>query len=143
VTIQAQVMKLIGDLREELGTSMILITHDMGIVATHCDYVAVVYAGSIVESGTKQQIFDHPAHPYTIGLFGAIPNMNVDDEWLRSIEGLPPDPSSLPPGCPFNPRCEYATDECRGEKIEMHITPDGHQCRCIHIDAVLKGSGAR
>ncbi len=139
VTIQAQVLKLIAELRDRLGTSMILVTHDMGIVATHCDTVAVVYAGSIVEYGTKEQIFDHPSHPYTIGLFGAIPNMNVDEEWLHAIDGLPPDPSNLPKGCPFNPRCPYATDECRGERIKPQTTPDGHMCVCCHIDEVLKG----
>ena len=139
VTIQAQVLKLIAELRDRLGTSMILVTHDMGIVATHCDTVAVVYAGNIVEYGTKEQIFDHPTHPYTIGLFGAIPNMNVDEEWLHAIDGLPPDPSNLPKGCAFHPRCPYATDACRGEKIEPQTTPDGHMCVCCHIDEVLKG----
>ena len=142
VTIQAQVLRLIGELRDRLGTSMILITHDMGIVATHCDDVAVVYAGSIVETGTKEQIFDHPTHPYTIGLFGAIPNMNTDEEWLHPIDGLPPDPSNLPKGCPFSPRCKYATDECRGAAIAPVITPDGHTCVCCHIDQVLKGEKA-
>ena len=140
VTIQAQVLKLIGELREKLGTSMILITHDMGVVATHCDSVAVVYAGTIVEYGTKEQIFDHPTHPYTIGLFGAIPNMNEDEDRLHPIDGLPPDPSNLPKGCPFSPRCKYATEECRKEAIKPEKTPDGHECSCLHIDAVLKGA---
>ncbi|MBR3404584.1 MAG: ABC transporter ATP-binding protein [Firmicutes bacterium] len=141
VTIQAQVLKLIAELRDRLGTSMILVTHDMGIVATHCDTVAVVYAGSIVEYGTKEQIFDHPTHPYTIGLFGAIPNMNVDERWLHPIEGLPPDPTNLPSGCPFNPRCKYATEACRNGEVPVCKTPDGHECRCHNIEAVLKGEG--
>ena len=140
VTIQAQVLKLIAELRDRLGTSMILVTHDMGIVATHCDTVAVVYAGSIVEYGTKEQIFDHPTHPYTIGLFGAIPSMNGDDEWLHPIEGLPPDPTNLPTGCAFSPRCPYATDRCReAGPVEKQITPDGHSVFCYHIDAVKEG----
>ncbi len=140
VTIQAQVLKLIGELRDRLGTSMILVTHDMGIVATYCDTVAVTYAGSIVEYGTKEQIFDHPTHPYTIGLFGAIPNMNVDEEWLHAIEGLPPDPSHLPTGCAFHPRCPYATEDCAKEGFVKPVTtPDGHTCVCCHIDEVLKG----
>ena len=139
VTIQAQVLRLIEQMRERIHTSMILITHDMGIVATHCDDVAVIYAGSIIEYGSKEQIFDHPSHPYTIGLFGAIPNMNVDEEWLHPIEGLPPDPANLPKGCPFHPRCKYSTDECRQKPIENVTTPDGHQCCCCHVDAVLKG----
>lgn len=141
VTIQAQVLRLIKEMRERINTSMILITHDMGVVATHCDYVAVIYAGQIVEYGTKEQIFDHPTHPYTIGLFGAIPNMNVDEEWLHPIDGLPPDPSNLPSGCPFNPRCKYATDECRKGAIAVEKTPDGHACACCHIKDVLKEQG--
>jgi len=139
VTIQAQVLSLIDQLREQFNTSMILITHDMGVVANTCDDVAIVYAGSILEYGTKEQIFRNPSHPYTIGLFHAIPNMNVEEEWLHPIEGLPPDPADLPDGCPFNPRCSYATEECLRGKMTMQITPDGHQCRCCHIEDVLKG----
>lgn len=138
VTIQAQVLRLISQLRERLGTSMILITHDMGIVATFCDYVAVVYAGNIVEYGDKVQIFDHRCHPYTIGLFGAIPNMELDEIRLHPIEGLPPDPTNLPEGCAFWPRCQYATEQCKHGTIEMVTTPDGHLCRCCNLDAVMK-----
>lgn len=138
VTIQAQVLDLIGDLRKKYNTAMLLITHDMGIVATVCDEVAVIYAGNIVEYGTKEQIFDHPSHPYSIGLFGAIPNMNEDEEWLHPIDGLPPDPTDLPQGCVFSPRCKYATDECRSEPIQMYKTADNHDCRCCRIDAVMK-----
>ncbi len=139
MTIQAQVLRLIKEMRERINTSMILVTHDMGVVAQHCDEVAVVYAGTILEYGTKEQVFRHPSHPYTIGLFAAIPNMNVDEEWLHPIDGLPPDPSNLPPGCPFSPRCPYATEECRQGKIPVQQTPDGHSCCCLHIDAALKG----
>lgn len=138
VTIQSQVLRLIEQLKEKFGTSMVLITHDMGVIANTCDTVAIVYAGSIMEYGTKEQIFDHPSHPYTIGLFNAIPNMNVEEEWLHPIEGLPPDPTNLPSGCPFHPRCSYATEECRKEVIEPRLTPDGHQCCCCHINEVLK-----
>lgn len=136
VTIQAQVLELIGDLQKKYSTAMLLITHDMGVVATVCDYVAVIYAGSIVEYGSKEQIFDHPTHPYTIGLFGAIPAMNDDEMWLHPIDGLPPDPTKLPLGCPFSPRCKYATDECRKGSIEMYRTEDGHDCRCVNIAKV-------
>lgn len=139
VTIQAQVLKLIDELRQRLNTSMILITHDMGIVATYCDEVAVVYAGEIVEHGTKEQIFDHPSHPYTIGLFGAIPSMAEEEEWLHPIEGLPPDPANLPDGCPFHPRCEYATERCKHDRIAAVKTPDGHVCKCCNMERVLKG----
>ena len=138
VTIQAQVLDLIAELREKYNTAMLLITHDLGVVATVCDEVAVIYAGNIAEYGTKEQIFDHPTHPYTKGLFGAIPDMNEDEEWLHPIDGLPPDPTDLPAGCPFAPRCKYVTDACTKEAIPMHTTADGHACRCCNIEAVLK-----
>ena len=136
VTIQAQVLELIGELQKKFNTAMLLITHDMGVVATVCDNVAVIYAGSIVEYGTKEQIFDHPSHPYTIGLFGAIPALNDDEMWLHPIDGLPPDPTNLPQGCPFSPRCKYATDKCRQGKIDVYKTADGHDCRCCNLDMV-------
>lgn len=139
VTIQAQVLALIDRLRSQFNTSMILITHDMGVIANTCDNVAIVYAGTILEYGTKEQIFDHPTHPYTIGLFNAIPNMNVEEEWLHPIDGLPPDPTNLPDGCPFHPRCLYTTEECTQGNIDVRMTPDGHQCACCHIEEVLKG----
>lgn len=136
VTIQAQVLDLIGELRQKYDTAMLLITHDMGVVASVCDEVAVIYAGSIVEYGTKEQIFDHPSHPYTIGLFGAIPDMNEDEEWLHPIDGLPPDPTDLPKGCAFAPRCRYASDECGRGPVAVYETEDGHACRCCHIRQV-------
>lgn len=139
VTIQAQVLDLIAELRNKYNTAMLLITHDMGVVAQVCDTVAVIYAGSIIEYGTKQQIFKNPSHPYTIGLFGAIPDMNEDEEWLHPIDGLPPDPTNLPQGCSFAPRCKFATDACRKESVSMHTTQDGHDCRCCRIEAVMKG----
>ena len=138
VTIQAQVLDLIKDLREKYNTAMLLITHDMGVVAQVCDEVAVIYAGTIVEYGTKEQIFDHPTHPYTIGLFGAIPDMNEDEEWLHPIDGLPPDPTNLPKGCPFAPRCKFAKAECEKGAIPVYKTADGHDCACCHIDVVVK-----
>lgn len=138
VTIQAQVLDLIGDLRKKYNTAMLLITHDLGVVATVCDDVAVIYAGNIVEYGTKEQIFDHPSHPYTIGLFGALPDMNEDEEWLHPIDGLPPDPTNLPAGCAFAPRCKYATEQCSAAAIALQKTADGHDCRCCRLDAVLK-----
>jgi oligopeptide/dipeptide ABC transporter ATP-binding protein len=139
VTIQAQVLRLIDSLKKKINTSMILITHDMGVVATHCDNVAVVYAGNIIEYGSREQVFDHPTHPYTLGLFGAIPDLSKDEEWLHPIEGLPPDPSNLPGGCAFHPRCKYAAEECKQDKIDIKITSDGHQCRCCQIDKGWKG----
>lgn len=141
VTIQAQVMDLIGDLQKKYNTAMVLITHDMGVVAQVCDDVAVIYAGNIVEYGSKEQIFDHPSHPYTIGLFGAIPDMNEDEIWLHPIDGLPPDPTDLPKGCAFSPRCKYASDECRKEPISIYKTKDGHECRCCRLDEIREQEG--
>jgi peptide/nickel transport system ATP-binding protein len=132
VTIQAQVLDMIADLRKKYNTSMILITHDLGVVASVADDVAIVYAGEVLEYGTKEEIYLHPSHPYTIGLFGAIPDINSDARRLTNIEGLPPDPSNLPEGCCFSPRCPYATDECRRVKPEIkEIRPD-HMCGCIY-----------
>ena len=146
VTIQAQVLDMIRDLRDKLQTSMILITHDLGVVAETCDSVAVVYAGQIVESGSKEDLFDHPTHPYTLGLFGSLPSMAVGEKRLHSIVGLPPDPTNLPTGCAFWPRCPHATEACKciptEEQIESgdlpqipnrEITP-GHFVRCIKED---------
>ena len=130
VTIQAQVLDMIRDLRDKLQTSMILITHDLGVVAETCDSVAVVYAGQIVESGSKVDLFDHPTHPYTLGLFGSLPSMAVGEKRLHSIVGLPPDPTNLPTGCAFWPRCPHATEACKGEIPNREITP-GHFVRCI------------
>ena len=133
VTIQAQVLDMIRDLRDKLQTSMILITHDLGVVAETCDSVAVVYAGQIVESGSKFDMFTKPTHPYTLGLFGSLPSMAVGEKRLHSIEGLPPDPTNLPEGCAFWPRCPYATEACRRAIPNREISP-GHFVRCIKED---------
>ena len=135
VTIQAQVLDMINKLKEELNTSMIMITHDLGVVAETCDTVAVTYAGQVIEYGSKEDIFDRPAHPYTVGLFKALPNMNKDAARLAPIDGLPPDPTDLPEGCSFSPRCPYATEECRRAPVESReLTPE-HLCRCIKAAA--------
>lgn len=130
VTIQAQVLDLMMKLQKELGTSMILITHDLGVVAEVCDTVAVVYAGEVVEYGTKEALFDHPAHPYTIGLFGALPDLSKNVSRLSPVEGLPPDPSNLPAGCSFAPRCTYATDACNQTHMRMAKISENHYVRC-------------
>lgn len=130
VTIQAQVLEMINRLKEERQTSMILITHDLGVVAETSDHVAVVYAGEIIESGTTRDILKRPKHPYTMGLIGALPNMNEDADRLSPISGMPPDPTNLPSGCAFHPRCAYATEKCRQQKMEMMEVEPGHFCRC-------------
>ena len=132
VTIQAQVLDLINNLKQEHGTSLILITHDLGVVAETCDTVAVVYAGEVVEYADKIELFDHPTHPYTIGLFGALPDMAKGADRLSPIEGMLPDPSVQMEGCAFAPRCPRATDACRKGKIEMTEVAPGHQVRCIN-----------
>lgn len=129
VTIQAQVLQMINDLKRKFNTAMILITHDLGVVAQTCDNVAVVYAGEIVEYAEKVELFDHPAHPYTLGLFGALPSMSENSDRLAPIAGMPPDPTNLPQGCSFQPRCPHATKACEGDIPYTEIAP-GHFCRC-------------
>lgn len=134
VTIQAQVLEMMNDLRKKQNTSMIMITHDLGIVANVSDDVAIVYAGEIIEYGEKRAIFKNARHPYTIGLFGAIPDLKQNTRRLANIEGLPPDPTALPEGCHFWPRCPYATEECKKKAIPMREIEDGHFLRCIRDD---------
>jgi peptide/nickel transport system ATP-binding protein len=132
VIIQAQVLSLIMDLRKRLGTSMLMITHDLGIVARTCDHVAVMYAGEIVEYGSIEQIFDPeaPHHPYTVGLFGSIPRLNDEARRLTPIEGLMPDPTNLPEGCSFSPRCPRRMEQCLKRKPGDQSIND-HRIRCF------------
>ncbi|HWR61328.1 MAG TPA: ABC transporter ATP-binding protein [Clostridia bacterium] len=130
VTIQAQVLKLMNELKERLNTSMLLITHDLGIVAQICDSVAVMYAGEIIEVGTVEDIFEGPRHhPYTVGLFGSIPDMTRKTDRLNPIEGLMPDPTSLPPGCRFAERCPHRMEICSIASPDMVIDAE-HQIKC-------------
>lgn len=139
VTIQAQVLDLMKKLRTQYETSMIMITHDLGIVADICDNVAIIYAGRIVEYGSKRQIFSNPSHPYTQGLFGCIPDL-TQKKALVPIEGLMPDPSNLPEGCVFHPRCMYATEECRkagnGCSVPYVEIEKGHLVACLKVGEV-------
>ena len=136
VTIQAQILELMSNLKKQYGTAMILVTHDLGVVAQNCDNVAIVYAGQIIEYGSKYEIFVNKAHPYTKGLFDSLPSMNDDADRLKPIPGSMPDPANLPEGCAFHPRCPYATDKCRqGEIPLVEISPD-HKCRCCRIGEV-------
>lgn len=131
VTIQAQVLDMINDLKNKLNTSMLLITHDLGVVAQNCDRVAIIYAGEIVEEGNLRQIFKETEHPYTIGLLGSIPSLTNDVERLNPVSGMMPDPTNLPKGCKFSPRCQYANDKCRCELPELKELKDGHLVRCF------------
>jgi peptide/nickel transport system ATP-binding protein len=132
VTIQAQVLNLIKELKEKYGTSMILITHDLGVVAQTSDNVAVVYAGNIVEYGSKEAVFVHKAHPYTVGLFNSLPDANKDAARLKPIDGTLPDPTDLPEGCAFHPRCPKVCKKCKTGQIPLGETGPGHFVRCIN-----------
>lgn len=113
VTVQAQIMTLLNELKHEFNTAIIMITHDLGVVAGICDQVMVMYAGRTMEYGTAEQIFYHPTHPYSIGLMDAIPRLDGNEEHLVTIPGNPPNLLHLPKGCPFSPRCQFATEQCQ------------------------------
>lgn len=130
VTIQAQVLELMKELIQKYEMSLLLITHDLGVVAEICDDVAVVYAGKVVEMGSADQIFNHTLHPYTEGLFNSMPNLRKRGEELQPIPGMMPDPMDLPVGCAFAERCPYATDVCRAVQPELTECADGHKVAC-------------
>ena len=134
VTIQAQVLAMMDELKKELKMSMILITHDLGVVAQVCDTVAVMYAGEIIESGTFEDFFcqSDRRHPYTRGLFGSIPNIEDETERLTPIDGLMPDPTKMPGGCYFHPRCPHSTERCQNEHPADYTT-DTHTIKC-HLE---------
>ena len=134
VTIQAQVLSMMRKLKRDLNSSLLLITHDLGVVASICDIIGIMYAGEIVEFGTLEDIFD-PAkkhHPYTVGLFGSIPNLTEDTDRLQPIPGLMPDPTNLPQGCNFGPRCPYYDPERCGGEIPV-AQKDQHQIKCVRF----------
>lgn len=137
VTIQAQVLDLMNDLKEKFKTSMLLITHDLGVVAQVCDKVAIMYAGEIVESGDIYDIFERAKHPYTHGLFGSIPNLDEEIKRLNPIKGLMPDPTNLPRGCKFHPRCPHAKEICSQREPEV-TEQNGHKVRCLIYQGVVE-----
>ena len=142
VTIQYQVLVMMQELKNKFNTSMLMITHDLGIVAQFCDYVAIMYAGEIVEYGSLEDIFDHTSHPYTKGLFNSIPSLDKDTERLQPIQGLMPDPANLPEGCKFHPRCPYAVEECSRQHPGMTEVAPGHLCRCLRCgDPIMSEEG--
>ncbi len=153
VTIQAQVLKMMNELKEKFNTSMILITHDLGVVAQICDWVGIMYAGEVIEHGTVEDIFEGERHhPYTIGLFGSIPDMTKKTERLNPIEGLMPDPSSVPPGCRFSERCPHRMDICstdspeviiRGtHQIKCHLFSEPREGVCLAEEKLVKGAAS-
>lgn len=130
VTVQAQILDLLRELQRDLGTAILLISHDMGVIAEMADEVAVMYAGRIVEKAPVERLFAEPQHPYTIGLLGSIPRLDVTREHLPAIQGSVPDPMNPPPGCRFNPRCPFADAECRAAVPELRDVMAGHAVAC-------------
>lgn len=131
VTIQAQILDLMKTIKQHREMSIIMITHDLGIVWDFCDRVVVVYTGEVVESALVKDLFDHPLHPYTEGLVHALPRLGHPADRLEAIEGMVPDAGQMPEGCHFHPRCKYATDRCRAEHPPLTQRPDGRCVRCF------------
>lgn len=131
VTIQAQVLEMMNSLKDKFDTSMLLITHDLGVVAEICDSVAIMYAGEIIEIGDIREIFENRKHPYAVGLFNSIPNLDSDVERLEAIKGLMPDPTDLPLGCKFHPRCPKFMTECKTTVPKSTEIAPGHYVRCL------------
>ena len=140
VTIQDQVLDLIEKLMSEFGTSLLLITHDLGVVAEICQKAAIMYAGEIVEYGTLKHIYEKTAHPYTVGLFGSVPNLTVDVDRLNPIKGLMPDPTDLPIGCHFAPRCPDVMPRCLAHPVPVTEVEPGHFVKCVKY---LRSEGER
>lgn len=134
VTIQAQVLDLMNGLKKNLGTAVLLITHDLGVVAEMCDSVAVVYAGEILETGPVSKVFAHPMHPYTLGLFEALPGYNTHTKRLKPIAGMMPDPADLPPCCKFAPRCPHVCEKCTVEQTQLVEIEPEHWVRCFKAE---------
>jgi peptide/nickel transport system ATP-binding protein len=136
VTIQAQVLELMKELKAKFNTSVLMITHDFGVVADICDKCAVVYAGEIVECGTLQDVFGDPRHPYTIGLFNSLPSLSEESDSLKPIPGLMSDPMNLPEYCTFSDRCNRCGEKCRqGDPVLREVSP-GHFVKCFNAEAL-------
>jgi oligopeptide transport system ATP-binding protein len=143
VTVQAQIMQLLADLQEERRMGLILITHDLGVVADVADRIAVMYAGRIVEQADVHDLYAHPAHPYTKGLLESIPRVDLKGQELAAIGGLPPNLMAIPPGCPFHPRCGYSQDVCRGgERPALREVGRDRRAACHFAEDVLADTGA-
>ena len=136
VTVQAQIIALLRDLQRDFGTAIILITHDLGVVAGLCDQVMVLYGGRVMERGDAEAIFYRPTHPYTVGLLGAVPKLDQEGQRLLAIPGVPPNMARLPPGCPFSERCGFASERCRVERPALLPAPtDAAVLRACHLAA--------
>ncbi|WP_313577827.1 ABC transporter ATP-binding protein [Lacrimispora sp.] len=131
VTIQAQILELMRGLKKKYGTAMIMITHDLGVVADICDTVSIMYAGQIVEYGTVEEIYSNHKHPYTDGLFHSIPDIDMEQNKLKVIDGLTPDPTNIPDGCAFHPRCPFAIGRCSKEEPDYRNVGGRHLVKCF------------
>ncbi|MFG2021160.1 ABC transporter ATP-binding protein [Actinomadura geliboluensis] len=140
VTVQAQIMRLLAGLQEELRMGMVLITHDLGVVAGVADRIVVMYAGSVAEQAPARELYARPAHPYTKGLLASVPRLDRRGAPLVPIKGAPPDPAALPPGCPFQPRCPRAEAVCAAERPPLTAVAPGHAAAC-HFAAEVHGAG--
>jgi oligopeptide transport system ATP-binding protein len=139
VTVQAQLLEIIANLRSEYGTAVIIITHNLGVVARYVDRVNVMYAGNLVETGPTDTIYAEPKHPYTLGLLASVPRLDSPrKETPRVIKGLPPNMAQLPKGCPFAPRCDYAMDSCREERPPLEEMGEDHYRACFYDASKLK-----
>ncbi|GGE28311.1 ABC transporter ATP-binding protein [Pullulanibacillus camelliae] len=142
VTIQAQILELLNDLKQRFETSVVMITHDMGVVAEVADRVIVMYSGEIVEQGDVETIFNHPEHPYTQGLLASVPNVDLEQDILEAIPGTMPNLEEQISGCRFHPRCPFATDKCRETKPDI-FSIDQHDVRCWLKEAEADGQASR
>jgi oligopeptide transport system ATP-binding protein len=133
VTVQAQILELIVKLQDDLGMAVILITHDLGVIANTADRVLVMYAGRMAEAAPAHELFDRPRHPYTKALMDSLPSVHGKGETLYTIPGLPPDLSDRPPGCPFAPRCEHAVESCSAEVPDLEAIGDNHASACLRV----------
>jgi len=142
VTTQAQILELLGELQQEMGLALVIVSHDLGVVAGIADRVLVMYAGRIVEEGPADRIFTAAGHPYTRGLLASVPRADDARPVLAVIPGNPPDPTALPSGCPFHPRCPLAVESCRDERPDLRAVTDGHRAACWFADDVSSGAQA-
>ncbi len=139
VTIQDQILALLIELQERTHMAMLLVSHDLAVVAETCDQVAVMYAGRIMESASTKALFDAPMHPYTVGLMNSSPDMGGAADRLVPIPGQPPDLVNLAPGCPFAPRCTYASSDCAETAIALHEVAPGHHTACLYPERISRG----
>jgi oligopeptide transport system ATP-binding protein len=139
VTTQAQVLELLKELQREMGLALVLVSHDLGLVAGAADRVLVMYAGRVVEEGPVDRVFAAAGHPYTRGLLASVPRADDGRPVLAAIPGSPPDPSAIPPGCPFHPRCALAVEQCRERRPRFQVLTGGHRAACVFADEVSIG----